>query len=250
MGEWLTRCITRVNTLLPELGRFDFGARPATAKQGLLMETVQKRRFQAMVGGAGLWDKARLQAMSASRAGSWMEAHPNRALDTHLTNAEVQYGVGRRLGFELCEECPCPFCLGVMDRFGVHCEACTAGGDKTVNHNGVRDDIYIHARRAHTAPRLEACGVSRLLGLEDAGDRRVRPADVLVCRAQDIRTGVGPGGAGKVALDVGIVCPQAAGHLVDAAEEPLGAAEAYVKTKCGRGILKGGVGRLGWFSSL
>jgi len=34
---------------------------------------------------------------------------------------------------------------------------------------------------------------------------------------------------------VGIVCPQAAGHLDNAAREPLGAAEEYVKTKCGRG---------------
>ena len=79
------------------------------------------------------------------------------------------------------------------------------GGDKTVNHNVVRDSIYSHARRAHTAPRLEACGVSRLLGLDDRADGRVRPADVLLCRAQDVRTGVGPDGAGKVALDVGIM---------------------------------------------
>ena len=122
-----------------------------------------------------------------------------------------------------------------MDRFGVHCEACTAGGDKVVNHNCVRDAIYIHAARAHTAPRLEACGVSRLLGLDDASDRNVRPADVLLCRAQDVHTGVGGAGAGKVALDVGIICPQAAGHLADAVGKSLGAAEEYVKTQCGRG---------------
>ena len=48
--------------------------------------------------------------------------------------------------------------------------------------------------------------------------------------------GLGVGGvAGRVALDVGIVCPQAAGHLGNAAAESLGAAEAYVKTKCTRG---------------
>ena len=121
-----------------------------------------------------------------------------------------------------------------MDGFGVHAESCTAGGDKTVNHNVVRDDIYVHARRAHTAPRLEACGVARLLGLEGRVDGQVRPADVLLCRGQDVQTGVG-GVSGRVALDVGIVCPQAAGHLGNAAAESLGAAEAYVKTKCSRG---------------
>ena len=235
IGEWLAACVSRVNERLPELARFGFGRHLGIVKQGLLMEVVQKRRRAEIIDGAGMWEKARLQAMSAPRSGSWLDAVPNRALDLQLTNAEVQYAVGRRLGCVLCEERPCPFCLGIMDKYGAHCESCTAGGDKTVNHNVVRDGIYVHASRAHTAPRLEACGVSRLLGLEDRADGQVRPADVLLCRAQDIRTGLGPAGAGRVALDVGIICPQAAGHLDNAAGEPLGAAEDYVKTKCGRG---------------
>jgi len=37
-----------------------------------------------------------------------------------------------------------------------------------------------------------------------------------------------------VALDVGIVCPQAPSHLASAVVEQLGAAEEYVRTKCGR----------------
>ena len=53
------------------------------------------------------------------------------------------------------------------------------------------------------------------LGLEVGSEIEERPADVLLCRAQDIRTG-GTSGAGKVALDVGIVCPQATCHLADA----------------------------------
>ncbi len=42
-------------------------------------------------------------------------------------------------------------------------------------------------------------------------------------------------GAGRVALDIGIVCPQAASHVSDAAAEVLGAAESYVRSKCARG---------------
>ena len=38
---------------------------------------------------------------------------------------------------------------------------------------------------------------------------------------------------GRVALDVGVVCPQAAIHMRQAAAERLGAAEGYVKYKCG-----------------
>ena len=43
------------------------------------------------------------------------------------------------------------------------------------------------------------------------------------------------GGAavGRVALDIGIVCPQAAVHL-SAAQSQLGAAESYTLTKCSR----------------
>ena len=137
------------------------------------------------------------------RAG--LDADPSQVFDTQLSSAEVQYGVGRRLGVQLCSEGPCPFCLGVMDRWGAHCESCMSGGDKTVNHHNIRDAIYSQARRARTAPQLEASGVARLLGLDASSDTRERPADVLLCRAQDITRG--GAGAGRLALDIGIVCP-------------------------------------------
>ena len=61
-----------------------------------------------------------------------------------------------------------------------------------------------------------------------------RPADVLLCRGQDVRVGVAARGDGRIALDVGVVCPQAPSHLSSAVAEPLGAAEEYVRAKCGR----------------
>ena len=73
-----------------------------------------------------------------------------------------------------------------------------SGGDKTVTHNKIRDDLYLQARKARTAPQHEAVGIARLLGLEVGRETQERPADVLLCRAQDIRTG-GSAGAGKVA---------------------------------------------------
>ena len=75
--------------------------------------------------------------------------------------------------------------------------------------------------------------MSSLLGFQQTGDTRERPADVLLCRAQDSIVGTG-GGAGRVALDIGIICPQATCHLANAAEEKVGAAEAYARTKCAR----------------
>ena len=84
----------------------------------VIMVTAQEGMLEA----ANDWDKARLEAVAAPHAGAWLHAAPNGAFDLNLTGAEVQYGVGRRLGVELCEEGPCPFCLGLMDRFGAHAE--------------------------------------------------------------------------------------------------------------------------------
>ena len=112
-----------------------------------------------------------------------------------------------------------------------------SGRNTTVTHHKIRDALYLQAGKARTAPQHEAVGVARLLGLEVGRETQERPADVLLCRAQDIRAG-GSLGAGKIALDVGIVCPQATCHLADASQETLGAAEKYVRAKCSRGDME------------
>ena len=123
-----------------------------------------------------------------------------------------------------------------------------SGGDKNTGHNVLRDRIYKQAQLGGIRPKLEAAHLlvedgrgtvddggggsqgARGDGGEDAGRR---PADVLICGAQDIWTGSrGHSGEAKVALDVGVVCPEAQGHLGEAAAEVLGAAEAYCKYKC------------------
>ena len=118
-----------------------------------------------------------------------------------------------------------------------------SGGDKTAAHHCVRNRLYIHAKGAGAVPVLEAADVLNVLGIPgQEGERatgsitgsRERPADVLLCNAQDVRVGAAGGAAvGRVALDVGVVCPQAGVHL-DSAQERLGAAEAYARTKCDR----------------
>ena len=142
--------------------------------------------------------RARLNAAAAPHAGTWLHTPPCLALDLNLTNAEIRSGVGRRLGVTLCEEGPCPFCFGVMDKWGIHAETCTAGGDKTMGHHIVRNDLFAHGRRAHAAPVLEAAGVLNVLGVDEGGGRvngnvgrsgRERPADVLLCQAQCVQTG-------------------------------------------------------------
>ena len=72
-----------------------------------------------------------------------------------------------------------------------------SGGGKSVTHLKIEDDLYLQAPRLRTAPQHEAVGIALFLGLEVGRETQERPADVLLCRAQDIRTG-GSLGAGKV----------------------------------------------------
>ena len=99
----------------------------------------------------------------------------------------------------------------------------------TDNHNLILD---VHGMVIEDPLAMET-RINQITGVVCNGLFAARPADVLLCRAQDIDT-AGASGAGRGALDVGIVCPQAATHLA-AAAEPLGAAEGYVRTKCERG---------------
>eukprot|EP00973_Karenia_brevis_P004740 651340-Karenia_brevis.AAC.1 len=83
------------------------------------------------------------------------------------------------------------------------------------------------------APISEAKGVLNAIrvpaGRGGQDDCR-RPADVLLCRACDVETGVAGVGNGRVALDVGVVCPQAQGHMAAAAAESLGAISKRLAT--------------------
>ena len=228
---------SRLKVAMPEYQDGGLDLPGAVPKQKLLTYKMDKLKKKEVEEGTTQWDQARLKAMSAPHAGAWLEAPPSKAQDFRFTNEELRTRVGRRLGISICEECACPFCFQPMDRFGVHAETCMGGGDKVTTHNCTRDTIYKQSQAADIAPELEAMGVlsgggGGIDGATERGDRRRRPAEVLCCRAQDVRTGNGGGrGRAKVALDVGIVCPQAPGHLRDAASDTLGAAEAYCRTK-------------------
>ena len=197
----LAGAIARMKEAMPEYraGGLDVPGQVPKQKEFTAKLDILKKR--AVEEGGSALEKARLHAMSAPHAGAWLEAPPSRAQDTRFTNEELHTRVGRRLGIKICEECTCPFCFAPMDGFGAHAETCMGGGDKVTTHNCTRDTIYKQAQAANIAPQLEAAGV--LAGEsgerggaagEQSGDDRRRPADVLVCRAQDIRTG--NGGAG------------------------------------------------------
>ena len=116
IGEWLFGAIMRYDLQVPQ-GSHLAGCGPAeVGKQRLLVGKAEKIRFDALRDNAEQWDKAWLLSLAAPHAGAWLDAPPNRASDFLLSNAEVRSCVGRRLGVQLCEEAPCPFCWGVMHR--------------------------------------------------------------------------------------------------------------------------------------
>ena len=75
-------------------------------------------------------------------------------------------------------------------------------GDETASHHCIRKRLYIHAKGAGAVPVLEAADVLNVLGIpEQEGDggaggiarSRERSADVLLCRAHDVRVGAAGG---------------------------------------------------------
>ena len=155
-----------------------------------------------------------------------MGAVPSRALDLLMTNEEIRSRVGRRLGAAIGEEGPCLFCMQCNDEFGIHPECCMGGGDKVIAHNTTRNTIHHHAQMAGARPQLEKGGLLAGRGLPRGEGRR--PADTLLCSTEGIQTGRG-WARPRIALDIGIVCPQAPCHRAEAASEQLGAAEAYTR---------------------
>ncbi len=142
IGEGLFGAILRYDLGVPERSHLQ-GCGPAdVGKQRLLVGKNETLKLDEPRNNAGQWDKARLQSLAAPHAGAWLDAPPSRALDFRLSNTEVCSRVGRRLGAQLCEEEPCPFCWGVVDRRGVRAECCMAGGNKTAEHNCVRGNVY------------------------------------------------------------------------------------------------------------
>ena len=197
-----------------------------TSKQ--MIDTLNKTKLQRLEAEARQVDKIRLMAVRAPHAGAWLGAVPSRNLDLLLTNGEIRSRVGRRLGAAIGEEGPCPFCMQCNDEYGIHPECCMGGGDKVTAHNTTRNTLHQHAKTAGARPQLEQGGLLAGRGLPGGEGRR--PADTLLCSTEGIQTGRRRARA-RIALDVGIVCPQAPSHRPEAAKELLGAAESYTRAK-------------------
>ena len=65
----------------PHPNEVAWGGRRAVSKQVLLVGRVGKLRWDQQREGVGQWDRARLEAVAAPRAGAWLDAPPSRIQD-------------------------------------------------------------------------------------------------------------------------------------------------------------------------
>ena len=99
---------------------------------------------------------------------------------------------------------------------------CSAGGDRTLCHNALRNFFYRRLLAAGLHPELEKPGLLIPARPEDSSQTARRPADVYL---PSWITG------GPAALDFAVTAPQRRATLLQAAEKPLAAASDYVVKK-------------------
>ena len=164
--------------------------------QKKLSGAVDKRSLAHLRNSACRSRRAHLDLVCADGAGLYMHATPCKA--ARLDNDPALYVamLRRRLRIAFAEsDVECPFCDGVLDRYGDHALVCCAGGDRTRRHNLLRNMVFHAADAARLHPELEKPGLLRprplcgatyesgaSVGENDGNTDARRPADVYVPR--------------------------------------------------------------------
>ena len=164
-------------------------------------------------------------AFAAPMAGRWLAAPPSKALDMHLSDAELSITTSLHLGVDVMEGGQlCKFCAEVLDCRGNHCISCMSGGDVLLRHNRVRNILFRYSSRGQLNAELEKAGI-----LDEDGIfvDLCRPADVMV-------EGLGAAARGieRVALDIKVINALGSSHYQETLDGPLAAATKYRDTAC------------------
>ena len=116
----------------------------------------------------------------------------------------------------------CPLCDAVMDSKGHHCRQCSAGGDRTVRHNKLRNEVFsFTCSQAGIPAELEKASLL-LPARPDASSNQRRPADIYLPSWY---------GGLPAALDFAVTSPNLSLVAGRAAQEALHAAKSYSETK-------------------
>ena len=139
-----------------------------------MLQCLRHQVYSGLVQQQGRVGQARLTAVAAPSADSWLQTIPSWNQDTLLSNAAFRDSLSMRLGIRVFEDGRvCSFCQNNLDAYGHHCMNCMGQGHKQVMHTSFRNVVYRLAARAGARPALEPPNF--LPDLPQA-----RPADVLL----------------------------------------------------------------------
>ena len=142
---------------------------PSQRELSALIHSATTHRLHATL---SQYHIARLNAVSETGAGCWLNVVPSLVLRLAIHSAEFSTLIRWWLGAELfVARQTCPFCGVNMDAEGQHALVCRNGGHFGVRHHALRDTFFHAMRSACMNPRLEVPNL-----LEGSSER---PADVM-----------------------------------------------------------------------
>lgn len=168
-------------------------------------------------------DKATLLSECEPGARAFWQVTPSKVLQLSLAKQEYVVEAKSRLCMGDGEvDRWCPLCDQVCDTKGHHAKMCSAGGDRTLCHNALRNYVFRFLLRFGFRPELEKPGLLLPMGPDSVDQAARRPADVyLPCWTS----------GRPAALDFAVTAPQRQATLAQAAQTPLAAATDYVDKK-------------------
>jgi hypothetical protein len=220
-SDWCL-ALAAVNALLPG----DKQLSPATASKARQKEisfAIDEAKHKASFSAACMVDRATLLSECEPGARAFWQATPAKALGLAVDPAEFKCELRARLCMpETTADRWCPLCDAVADVQGHHARMCSAGGDRVLRHNSLRNFIFRFAARAGLHPELEKPGLLVPARPDDVDAALRRPADIYLPSWVN---------GSPIALDFAVTAPQRQETLADAARNPLAAAVAYSNHK-------------------
>ncbi|CAE8636187.1 unnamed protein product [Polarella glacialis] len=207
-----------LNARLPD-GKRVMPGEAAKNKQKQFSFLIDEKEHEACLAAARTVDRATLNSESEPGARAFWEAVPASGLGLAVDPAEFTCEVRARLRMLECSEDRwCPLCDAVADTQGHHARMCSAGGDRVLRHNALRNFIFRFAAAAGLHPELEKPGLLVPARPGDVDSSLRRPADVYLPSWTN---------GSPVALDFAATAPQRQETIAEAARCPLAAANAY-----------------------
>ena len=169
-------------------------------------------------------DRATLISESQDGAKDFWNVVPSASKGLAVPAAEFVTELQFRLCMDVNSGEYCPLCDAVLDNRGHHCRQCAAGGDRTVRHNKVRNEVlnFCHQEAAMPQAELEKPGLLLPARPHDEQQSARRPADIYLPRWY---------GGLPAALDFAVTSPNQSTTVGIAAREALHAAISYSETK-------------------